>query len=110
MRAEIDHTASVAIVGTRNPSHYGIKTASRIAEELARADVTVVSGMARGCDSAAHRGALDAKGATIAVLGTGIDVVYPPENKKLYDEIIETWACSIRATPKESAKAAELSP
>ncbi|MEE9542701.1 MAG: DNA-processing protein DprA [Thermodesulfobacteriota bacterium] len=86
----INQTASVAIVGTRNPSHYGIRMARQIAEELARAGVTVISGMARGCDSAAHRGALDANGQTIAVLGTGIDIAYPKENRKLYEEIIDT--------------------
>jgi DNA processing protein len=83
----IDQTATVAIVGTRNPSHYGLRTATHIAEELARAGVAIVSGMARGCDSAAHRGALDCKGKTIAVLGTGIDIAYPKENRGLYEEI-----------------------
>ena len=87
--ASINHTASVAVIGTRNPSHYGIRTATHIAEDLARAGVTVISGMARGCDSAAHRGALEAHGRTIAVLGTGIDVPYPAENRALYEEIIE---------------------
>ena len=88
--ADLSGIATVAIVGTRNPSHYGLRTATRIAEDLARTGVCVVSGMARGCDSAAHRGALSAKGRTIAVLGTGIDIVYPPENRALYDEIKES--------------------
>lgn len=79
----------IAIVGTRRPSHYGLRMAERIASELAGAGVTVVSGMARGCDSAAHKGALAAGGVTVAVLGTGIDVAYPPENKKLSDEVAE---------------------
>ncbi|MBE9532029.1 MAG: DNA-protecting protein DprA [Proteobacteria bacterium] len=96
----IEKTATVAIVGTRNPSHYGIKTATRIAGDLTRAGVAVVSGMARGCDSAAHRGALEAGGTTIAVLGTGIDLVYPPENRKLYDEILETGLIVTEFAPK----------
>ncbi len=79
----------VAVVGTRRPSPYGLAMAERIAGELAEAGVVVVSGMARGCDSAAHRGALSAGGKTVAVLGTGIDCVYPRENKALYEEIAE---------------------
>ena len=97
---ELDKTATVAIVGTRNPSHYGLRTATRIAEDLAHAGVAVISGMARGCDSAAHRGALNAKGTTMAVLGTGIDVVYPPENKNLYEEIKERGLLVTEFPPK----------
>ena len=78
---------AVAVVGTRRPSHYGRSVAGKLARELAGLGVTIVSGMARGCDSAAHRGALDAGGATVAVVGTGIDTVYPKENGRLYDEI-----------------------
>ena len=81
------NSPSVAVVGTRHPTPYGRNMAENIARGLAQAKLTVVSGMARGCDSAAHRGALTGGGETIAVLGTGIDVVYPKENKKLYDEI-----------------------
>lgn len=83
---------AVAVVGTRTPSHYGVTTAERLARELAEAGVTVVSGLARGIDSAAHRGALSGKGRTIAVLGCGIDIVYPQENKKLFGEIAENGA------------------
>jgi DNA processing protein len=80
----------VAIVGTRRASHYGLAMAERVSGELAGVGVVIVSGMARGCDSAAHRGALSVGGKTVAVLGTGIDRVYPRENKRLYDEIAET--------------------
>jgi DNA processing protein len=78
---------AVAIVGTRKPTHYGRTVTHRIAYELAGAGFTVVSGMARGIDTQAHRGALAAKGRTIAVLGCGIDVAYPPENKGLMEEL-----------------------
>lgn len=76
-------TPSVAIVGTRGPSVYGLSTAEKLAAGLSGAGVTVVSGMARGIDTAAHKGALDAGGGTIAVFGCGIDVTYPAENRSL---------------------------
>jgi len=78
---------AVAIVGTRMATGYGLKMARRIAEQLARAGVVVISGMARGIDTAAHKGALAAGGATIAVWGSGLDVVYPNENQWLAQEI-----------------------
>ena len=81
-----DHLA-MALVGTRGPSYYGLKAGRRLAGALAARGVTVVSGLARGIDTAAHRGALEMNGRTLAVLGCGLDVVYPPENLKLYQEI-----------------------
>ena len=81
--------AHVAIIGTRKATPFGLAMATSIAEDLSRAGVVVVSGLARGCDSAAHRGALNATGQTIAVLGCGIDLIYPKENKNLYEEIAE---------------------
>jgi DNA processing protein len=78
---------SFAIVGSRNPSEYGTITTKRMSRELSLSGLTIVSGMARGIDSSAHYGALTAKGRTIAVLGSGIDVIYPPENIKLYQSI-----------------------
>jgi DNA processing protein len=83
---------AVAIVGTRKPTHYGATVTRRIAWELSRSGFTVVSGMARGIDTQAHCGALDAHGRTIAVLGCGIDVAYPPENRELMDRISRTGA------------------
>lgn len=77
----------VAVIGARNASHEGLIAAGEIAFDLARAGIVVASGLARGIDSAAHRGALDAGGKTIAVLGTGIDRVYPAENDQLAEKI-----------------------
>ncbi|HWI54939.1 MAG TPA: DNA-processing protein DprA, partial [Desulfobacteria bacterium] len=82
-------SSSFAIVGARKATYYGLSAAESIAGDLSRAGVCVVSGMARGIDAAAHRGALTGAGATAAVLGCGVDVVYPKENKRLMDEIIE---------------------
>ena len=83
---------AVAIVGSRRASLYGLETAERLGFELATRGVTVVSGMAIGIDSASHRGALKAKGRTIAVMGGGHNYIYPPQNKKLYAEIAATGA------------------
>ncbi|MGP8153351.1 MAG: DNA-processing protein DprA [Smithella sp.] len=80
---------NIAIVGSRLASTYGKYTTERISRELALKGLTVVSGMARGIDSAAHRGAIAAHGKTIAILGSGLDVIYPPENKKLFADIIQ---------------------
>lgn len=83
---------AVAMVGTRGASYYGLKACRRLAGGLAARGVTVVSGLARGIDTAAHQGALEMNGRTLAVLGCGLDVVYPPENRKLYQEIPEHGA------------------
>ena len=78
---------AVAIVGTRYPTQVGKWVAQEIAEDLASAGVTVVSGLARGIDGIAHRAAIKAGGRTIACLGCGVDVVYPAENEDLYREV-----------------------
>ncbi len=83
---------NIAIVGSRLASTYGKYTTEKISRELVLHGITVVSGLARGIDSAAHRGALTAQGRTIAVLGTGLDIIYPPENKKLFAAIGENGA------------------
>ncbi len=83
---------AVAVVGTRSASYYGLKVGRRLAGALGARGVTVVSGLARGIDTAAHQGALEMSGRTLAVLGCGLDVVYPPENRQLYQEIPEHGA------------------
>lgn len=83
---------NIAIVGSRMASTYGKYTTERISRELALKGLTIVSGMARGIDSTAHRGAITARGRTIAVLGSGLDIIYPPENKKLFDDIVQNGA------------------
>lgn len=80
-------STAVAVVGARAATRDGAEIAYQLAADLGRAGIVVVSGLARGIDAAAHRGALDAKGKTIAVLGTGIDRVYPAENKALHERI-----------------------
>lgn len=87
-----EDSRAIAIVGSRSASDYGRITATKLAGELSLHSLTVVSGMALGIDSAAHRGALQAGGRTIAVLGSGIDIIYPYENKKLYRSISENGA------------------
>ena len=83
---------AVAIVGTRTASPSGRLAAESLARDLTVQGITVVSGMARGIDTAAHRGALAAGGRTIAVLGSGLDVIYPPENIGLFNELSERGA------------------
>ncbi|MFH1189444.1 MAG: DNA-processing protein DprA [Candidatus Omnitrophota bacterium] len=88
---ETDEVA-VAIVGSRRASLYGLEMSEKFGYELAIRGVTVVSGMAVGIDTAAHRGALKAKGRTIAVMGSGHNRIYPPQNKKMYEEIARSGA------------------
>jgi len=83
---------SVGVVGTRSPSVYGKELAARIVPELVQSGLTIVSGLARGIDAVAHHAALSAGGRTIAVLGSGIDVVYPAEHRGLFNRIIKQGA------------------
>ncbi len=82
----------ISVVGSRKASTYGRTVCEHLCREFAVKGMSVVSGMARGIDSAAHRGTLKANGRTIAVLGCGVDVIYPPENARLYDQILEKGA------------------
>ena len=94
-KIEPDPELSIAMVGSRHPTKYGIEVAKRFGYDLASAGALVVSGLAEGIDACAARGALDAKHAvcpTLAVLGCGVDVVYPKANERLYDEIVERGA------------------
>ncbi|MBA3450598.1 MAG: DNA-protecting protein DprA [Chloroflexia bacterium] len=84
--------ASIAIVGTRRATPYGRHSAERIASELARAGLTVISGLARGVDAVAHRAALACGGRTLAVLGSGVDVIYPGEHRQLAEQIVAAGA------------------
>jgi DNA processing protein len=84
---ELLQSVTLGVVGTRRPTPYGLAVAERLSADLAHAGLTIASGMARGVDSAAHKGALGAGGNTIAVLGCGADVVYPSENRRLAAEI-----------------------
>jgi DNA processing protein len=91
--------ASIAIVGTRHPTPYGINVAELLARDLAARGMLIVSGMARGIDTAAHKGALAARKPTVAVWGTGIDVIYPKENKKLAEDILATGGALVSELP-----------
>ncbi len=92
-------TPSVGIVGSRRCSTYGKNAAKMLGRDLAENGVCVVSGFARGIDSSAHKGAIDGKGKTIAVFGTGIDGLYPKENAKLADEILESGGAIVSQFP-----------
>src|ERR1700730_15136814 len=89
----------VAIVGSRRPSPYGEAVAEQLAADLARAGVIVVSGLALGCDAAAHRGALVGGGMTVAVMGTGVDIVYPAAHARLAEEILGAGGALVSQFP-----------
>lgn len=95
----LNHKFPVAIIGTREPTQYGLKVGKRISEFMTESGFVIVSGLAKGCDTAAHRGCLDSKGQTIAIFATGLDKVYPKENTELAEEIINNSGCILSEYP-----------
>jgi DNA processing protein len=99
-----------AVIGTRHPTPYGTGMAERLACDLATRGVVIFSGLARGVDTAAHRGAMSGKDKTVAVFGTGVDVVYPKENSRLADQILSLGgALDFRVSTQHVRRAPELS-
>jgi DNA processing protein len=96
---EILKQPGIAMVGTRHPTPYGSGMAERLACDLAAQGLVIISGMARGVDTASHRGAITAKGKTIAVFGTGVDVIYPKENSRLAEQILALGGALISEFP-----------
>lgn len=105
----LDEEAAIAVVGTRRCTPYGIKAAERIGYELTRHGCLVVSGLARGIDSAAVKGALRAGGRVVGIVGSGLDIIYPPENRQLYDDVSSLGAI-ISEYPPGTAVAGEHFP
>ena len=101
---------AAAIVGTRRMTAYGRQVTEELAGRLAAAGATVVSGLARGVDGVAHRAALDAGGRTLAVLGSGVDRIYPPEHRRLADELIQNGALISEYPPGAAPEAANFPP
>lgn len=101
---------TVAVVGTRRITAYGRQITEEIGRELARSNVTVVSGLARGVDAVAHLAALNNSGRTLAVLGSGVDIIYPPENRQLAERIIQNGALISDYPPGAAPEAANFPP
>jgi DNA processing protein len=89
----------VAVVGSRVTSHYGLENAKKLSYQMAYTGLPVISGLARGIDTAAHMGALAAKGVTWAVIGSGLDSIYPPENQNLAEKIVDSGGCLFSEFP-----------
>ena len=102
--ARVTPQRTVAIVGTRDASEYGVRVATQLATAFSRAGAVVVSGLARGIDAAAHRGAMDAGGHTVAVLGTGVDVPYPASHRTLHARVAEQGTVLSEMEPGTTAK------
>ncbi|MGB0046553.1 MAG: DNA-processing protein DprA, partial [Terriglobales bacterium] len=100
----------IAMVGTRHPTPYGSGMAERLSTDLAARGLVIISGLARGIDTASHRGAVAAKGKTIAVLGTGIDVMYPKENTRLTEQIMALGGALITEFPVGTSPAPQNFP
>jgi DNA processing protein len=97
--AEVLTKPGIAMVGTRHPTPYGSGMAERLACDLAAQGLVIISGMARGVDTASHRGAISARGKTLAVFGTGVDVIYPKENSRLSEQILALGGAMISEFP-----------
>ena len=97
--ADVLTQPGIAMVGTREPTPYGLGMAERLACDLATRGLVIISGMARGVDTASHRGAIAAKGKTVAVFGTGVDVIYPKENSRLSEQILALGGALISEFP-----------
>lgn len=97
--SEVLRKPGIAVVGTRHPTPYGSGMAERLACDLAAQGLVIISGMARGVDTASHRGAISAKGKTVAVFGTGVDVIYPKENSRLSEQILALGGALISEFP-----------
>jgi DNA processing protein len=93
----------IAIIGTRHPTPYGLGMAERLSQDLANCGLVIISGLARGIDSQSHKGAVQARGRTIAVFGTGVDVIYPRENRKLAEQILELGGALVSEFPLATA-------
>ena len=96
---EVLSLAGIAMVGTRHPTPYGLGMAERLSKDLAARGLVIISGMARGVDTASHRGAIAASGKTVAVFGTGVDVLYPKENSRLAEQILSLGGALISEFP-----------
>ena len=108
--AEVLIKPGIAMVGTRHPTPYGSGMAERLASDLAAQGLVIISGMARGVDTASHRGAIAAKGKTVAVFGTGVDVIYPKENSRLSEQILALGGALISEFPLGSFAAPQNFP
>lgn len=109
-KAETLAQFGIAMVGTRHPTPYGSGMAERLAADLAARGLVILSGMARGVDTASHRGALAAKGLTVAVFGTGVDVPYPKENTRLADQILASGGALVSEFPMSTFPAPQNFP
>jgi DNA processing protein len=101
--ARVLQEVGIAVIGTRHPTPYGLGMAQRLSQDLANCGLVIISGMARGIDSIAHKGAVEARGRTIAVFGTGVDIIYPRENRKLSEQILELGGALVSEFPLATA-------